>query len=191
MLANELQKQHLRKGKNQPFVNWCNSSSHFMQIEFNQLPFRQSSSQLNGRSRDKASHQIFPRQPTLKKMDFMLNLFNYMQKLTCSRSSYDESTSVFELKLTWSPFSQVGFLWNFDFKKKEPTRRRSWLCINSISFTSTTTALFHCCKLYYQAFVGSTAIVVTKAVAYLDWGRSRGPAGTALHALVELPYLME
>ena len=56
----------------------------------------------------------------------------------------------------------------FGFKKKELARRRSWLCINSISFPSTTTALFHCCKLYYQAFVVSTAIVVTKAVAYLD-----------------------
>lgn len=66
-------------------------------------------------------------------------------------------------------------------KKKELARRQSWLCINSISFPSTTTALFHCCKLYYQAFVVSTAIAVTKAVAYLDWGRSRGPAGTALH----------
>ena len=48
-LANELQKQHLRKGKNQPFVNWCNSSSHFMQIEFNQLPFILSSSSLTHR----------------------------------------------------------------------------------------------------------------------------------------------
>ena len=131
MLANELQKQHLRKGKNQPFVNWCNSSSHFMQIEFNQLPFRQSSSQLNGRSRDKASHQIFPRQPSFKKMNFMLNLANYMKELTCSRSSYDKSTSVFEQKLAWSPFSQVGFLWNFDFKK-EPTRRRSLMCTHGL-----------------------------------------------------------
>ena len=131
MLANELQKQHLRKGKNQPFVNWCNSSSHFMQIEFNQLPFRQSSSQLNGRSRDKASHQIFPRQPSFKKMNFMLNLANYMKELMCSRSSYDKSTSVFEQKMAWSPFSQVGFQWNFDFKK-EPTRRRSWMCTQGL-----------------------------------------------------------
>ena len=132
-VANELQKQHLRKGRNQPVVNWCNSSSHFMQIEFNQLPFRQSSSQLNGRSRDKASHQIFPRQPTFKKMNFMLNLAIYRKKLTCSRSSYDESTSVFELKLAWSPSSQVGFQWNFDLKKKKNWQDDEAVCVSTLS----------------------------------------------------------
>ena len=66
-----------------------------------------------------------------KKMNFMLNLANYMKELMCSRSSYDKSTSVFEQKLVWSPFSQVGFLWNFDFKK-EPTRRRSLMCTHGL-----------------------------------------------------------